>query len=184
MAPWAPAPVCSPGAMAGVAATPAFAARDPQGAEFDSALIAAGIEPMALPKQPRLVIFWEQVGAASPQPVAVLIDAPEPMRRDRLLPQEVSSADTPPTRRWQMQPRAWLALETATGGSASITRTIWAPGNQRALVMLGPGARGKRLRLALIKKAFVDKFLDGPAATDTSFVIVDEILGAAPWEEV
>lgn len=170
--------------MAGVAATPAFTARDPQGAEFDSALIAAGLEPMAVPRQPRLVVFWEQAGAGPPQPVAVLIDAPEPMRRDRLLPLEVESADTPPTRRWMMKPRPWLALATASGGSASVTRTIWAPGNQRALVMLGAGARGQRLRLALVKKAFVDKFLDGPGANDTSFVIVDEILGHAPWEEL
>ena len=73
---------------------------------------------------------------------------------------------------------------TASAAPPSITRTIWAPGNQRALVMLGAGARGQRLRLALTKKAFVDKFLDGPGARDTSFVIVDEILGAAPWEEL
>lgn len=175
----------APGAMAGIAATPTFAARDPQGAEFDKAMIDAGFEPMPLPKSPRLVVFWEQANpAATPQPVAVLIDASEPIRRDRVLPLEVVSADTPPTKRWKMVAQPWLQLADAGGGSAAVTRTIWAPGNQRALVMLAAGARGKRLRLALVRKAFKEAFLDGAAATDTSFVVVDEILGHAPWEEL
>ena len=47
-----------------------------KGPNSTARMIAAGIEPMQLPKQPRLVVFWEQVGDAAPQPVAVLIDAP------------------------------------------------------------------------------------------------------------
>ncbi|MBU1378540.1 MAG: hypothetical protein KKE02_15335 [Alphaproteobacteria bacterium] len=174
----------APGAMQGIAATPAFAGRDPQGPELDQAMITAGLEPMPIPKAPRIVVFWEQVGAGAPQPVAVLVDAPEPMRRLRPLPKEDSSADTPPTKRWRMLDQAWLDLVGAAGGDATVTRTIWAPGGQRALVMLAPGSRGKHLRLALERPAFTEPFLDGPGATATRFTVVDEILGRAPWEEV
>lgn len=173
------------GAMQGVADTPAFAARDPQGGELDQAMIAAGLEPMPVPKNPRLVVFWEQANpAATPQPVAVLIDAPEPMYRARPIPMEDTSNDTPPTKRWRMQEKPWLDLVSASDSTASVMRTIWAPGRQRALVILGAGARGQRLRLALERAAFIEPYLDGPGATPTRFTIVDEILGNAPWEEL
>ncbi len=172
------------GAMQAIAATPAFAARDPQGPELDQAMIDAGLEPMPIPKTPRIVVFWEQAGAAPPQPVAVLVDASEPMRRRRPLPKEDSSSDAPPTKRWRMLDQVWLDLVGAAGGDAGVTRTIWAPGGQRALVMLAAGSRGNRLRLALERAAFTEPFLDGPSGTATRFTVVDEILGRAPWEEV
>lgn len=178
-----------PGSMQGIAATPAFAARDPQGAELDQAMMAAGLEPMPVPvpvpDSPRVVVFWEQAtAAATPQPVAVLVDASEPMRRSRALPEEDSSSDTPPTKRWRMIEKVWLDLLTAPDSTVAVTRTIWAPGQQRALVMLADGARGQRLRLVLKRKAFIEPFLDGPGATPVVFTIIDEILGHAPWEEL
>ena len=106
------------------------------------------------------------------------------MRRLRPLPKEDSSTDTPPTKRWRMLEQSWLDLVSAAGGDAVVTRTIWAPGGQRALVMLGAGSRGKHLRLALERPAFTEPYLDGPSATATRFTVVDEILGRAPWEEV
>jgi large repetitive protein len=173
------------GAMQGIAATPTFIARDPQGAELDEAMRAAGLEPMPVPKSPRIVVFWEQANpAATPQPVAVLVDASEPMRRSRSLPEEVTSTDPVPTKRWKMTDQFWLDLVLASGGTASVTRTIWSPGNQRALVMLDAGSRGKHLRMQLRRKAFTAAYLDGPSATDTDFVVLDEILAHAPWEEL
>jgi large repetitive protein len=175
----------SPRAMQDIFATPAFGGRDPQGPELDQAMIAAGLEPMTVPKSPRIIVFWEQANpAAIPQPVAVMIDASEPMHRTRPLPFEDSSGDTPPTKRWRMTERTWLDLVGATGGTATVTKTLWAPGRQRALVQLAPGSRGLRLRLALERKAFTEPHLDGPGATPTSFVIVDEPLAHAPWEEM
>lgn len=175
----------APGAMQGIASTPAFAVRDPQGAELDQAMINAGLEPMPVPASPRIVVFWEQANAAAmPQPVAVLVDASEPMRRSRALPEEDISSDTPPTKRWRMKEKVWLDLTTASGGTAGVTRTIWAPGQQRALVMLVAAARGQRLQLALERTAFTEPFLDGPGATPVTFTIIDEILGHAPWEEL
>ncbi|MCB5185576.1 hypothetical protein LG201_10215 [Methylobacillus gramineus] len=173
-----------PGAMQGIAATPAFAGRDPQGGELDQAMATASLEPMPVPKSPRIVVFWEQASpAAIPQPVAVLVDAAEPMLRTRMLPQEDISGDAPPTTRWRMLEKTWLNLVADAGNTTNVIRTIWAPGRQRALVMLEANARGKRLQLALRREVFTEPYLDGAAATPTSFVVVDEILGHAPWEE-
>lgn len=176
----------APGAMQGVFATPAFAARDPQGPELDQALIAAGLEPMPVPDDPRIVVFWEQGAAPGsvPQPVAVLVDASEPMRRSRPLPEEVASSDAPPTKRWKMTEQIWLDLVSAAGGDAGVDRVLWAPGRQRALVKLAAGARGKRLKLALRREALTAPYLDGAAAADLDYVIVDELLAHAPWEEL
>ncbi|KMN81098.1 hypothetical protein VK98_15360 [Chromobacterium sp. LK11] len=172
------------GAMQGVFATAAFASRDPQGPELDQAMMAAGLEPMPVPKDPRIVVFWEQANpAATPQPVAVMIDAPEPMHRTRPLPSEESSDDTPPSKRWKMTEQAWLDLTPADDNAASVTKTLWAPGDQRALIRLGAGARGQRLRLALVRNVFKAAYLDGAGAAPVKFVIVDEPLAHAPWEE-
>lgn len=121
------------GAIQVIAANPAFASRQPQGAELDLAMINAGLEPMPVPQSPRIVVLWEQASAAAlPQPVAVLIDASEPMLRSRLLPREEISQDNPPTRRWKMLDEIWLNLVADSGNGASISSTLWAPGKQRA----------------------------------------------------
>lgn len=175
----------APGAIAGIFAKPEFAGRQPQGPELDQALIAAGFEPMPVPKDPRIIVFWEQAGpGATPQPVALMVDASEPMQRKRALPKEEWSADTPPTRRWKMVEQPWLDLVPASGGDATVSRTLWAPGGQRALVQLAAGSRGKRLRLAIERAAFPVPYLDGVGATPTDYVVVDETLAHAPWEEI
>lgn len=172
------------GAMQAIFAPPAFATRDPQGPELEQAMAAAGLEPMPVPQQPRVIVFWEQADpTATPQPVAVLVDASEPMHRTRVLPSAEASGDVPPTTRWKMTPQVWLDLAAGPDTVAAVTRTLWAPGGQRALVLLAPGARGQRLQLAIRRLAFPAPYLDGPGATPTSFVIVDESLAHAPWEE-
>lgn len=170
-------------AIATIAAS--FASRQPQGAELDQAMINAGLEPMPVPQSPRIVVLWEQANPASqPQPVAVLIDASEPMLRSRKLPEVEFSQDNPPTQRWKMLDQTWLELLADSANSATISSTIWAPGKQRALVVLAANARGKRLKLNLQKKAQTAVYLDGESASDKTFAIVDEMLSRAPWEEV
>lgn len=161
-----------------------FAAKAPEGAEFDNALIAAGLEPMPVPKAPRIVVFWESGPGGVPQPAAVLVDAPEPMRRTRPMPREVTTPGAPPTTRWQLVDTPWLTLNKASGSDDIVANTVFAPGRQRALVTLKSGARGKLLRLALVRKAFPEPWLDGPGATDTAMVVVSERFGHAPWEEI
>lgn len=172
----------APGGMAAIAAQ--FATRDPQGPELDSAMIAAGLEPMPVPDAPRVVIFWEQANpAATPAPAAVMIDASEPMRRFRHLPREVMSDDPTPVKRLELVLQEWLNLgESATGG-AIVDRIVYAPGGQRVILTLKPGSRGKVLHLDLIRRAFTLPYLDGAAATDLRIRIVSERLVRAPWEE-
>jgi hypothetical protein len=174
-----------PGALQAIGNDPRFASRDPEGAELDAALIGAGLEPLPVPRRPRIVVFWQQASPAdTPQPAAVLIDASEPMHRLRPLPSEETSTGPQSTKRYKLTQKAWLTLEAASGSDAIIDKTIWAPGRQRALVTLKAGSRGKRLRLSLTHLKFTDPYLDGPGATPDQRVIVDEVLLNAPWEEL
>ena len=131
------------------------------------------------------MIFWEQAGPdAQPAPVAVLIDASEPLRRTRMLPAEVETEDDTPVKRLELAPREWLNVAEGAGGDAIIDRLVYAPGDQRLLMTLKPGARGKILQADLVRLAFPLSYLDGPAATDARFPILAETLARAPWEEV
>jgi large repetitive protein len=153
----------------------------PAGSALDSALMAAGLEPLGPPDVPRVVVFWEQAGSALPQPAAVLIDATEPLSRSRTYPKEITDTTTSASAtRWILQARQWLTVRT--GGDAGVVRDlIWAPGDQRVLIVLNPGARGKRLTADLVQLAMPDlPFLD---PGEQAFGLTDLTFTAAPWEE-
>ncbi len=171
------------GAMQGFAAK--FSASNPPlGADFDDAMVDAGLEPLERPDAPRFVVYWEQANpAATPQPVAVMIDSSEPMRRFRPMPEEVTSDDSVPVQRYQMIDREWLALDESASGDGIVDEMIFAPGDQRVLITLDPGARGKVLHIDLVRRAFSEAHLDGPGATDDVYRIVSQLLARAPWEE-
>jgi hypothetical protein len=154
----------------------------PAGSALDSALLAAGLEPLGPPDEPRVVVFWEQAGSGLPQPAAVLIDATEPLSRSRTYPKEITDSTTSASAtRWILQARQWLTVRT--GGDAGLVRDlIWAPGDQRVFVVLNSGARGKRLTVDLVQLAMPDlPFLDPGADT---FHLTDLTFTAAPWEEI
>ena len=170
------------GALQAVGA--AFAAKAPEGAEFDTALRDAGLEPMPVPDSPRVLIFWQQTNpAADPQPAAVMIDASEPLHRTRALPEEVESDDDVPVKRLVLTQQEWLTIAEGPSGGNIVDRVVFAPGGQRALLTLKPNSRGKVLHVDMIRRAFTEPYLDGAAATDTRFRIVAETLARAPWEE-
>ena len=172
----------APGAMQAIGVQ--FAARQPEGPELDSAMIAAGLEPMPVPDRPRIVIFWEQAGpAAQPAPAPVLIDASEPLRRTRMLPREIASDDETPVTRLELVAQEWLNVAEGPGGDAIIDRLIHAPGAQRLLMTLKPGSRGKILQADLVRRAFPLPYLDGAGASDARYPILAETLARAPWEE-
>ncbi|WP_224792161.1 hypothetical protein, partial [Pseudomonas fluorescens] len=171
---------CEPGKLQAIAALPWAA--DPQGNQLDEAMIAAGLEPMGVPEAPRIIVFW-QAGVPDPQPAAVLVDACEPMWRSRRIPVESIDPNPPNASRYEMTPVEWLKLEQEAGGDAIVASMIRAPGGQRALITLNANARGKTLRLALRKVAMKQDYLDGPAAADQLFTIVNTRLSRAPWEE-
>jgi hypothetical protein len=170
----------APGSLQAVGAQ--FASAPPQGGQLDQALINAGLEPLPVPKSPRVVVFW-QTDSPNPQPAAVLIDSSEPMWRARALPRELTDPGPAAAKRFELVPVEWLTLAEQPGGDPVVDHIVRAPGGQRALVTLKPGARGKRLRLALKRLAQKEPYLDGPAATDQFFTVADLIFTRAPWEE-
>ena len=160
-----------------------FAGRQPQGSELDDQLRAQGLEPLPVPDRAAVTVFWQQVGANPPQPAAVLIDATEPLRRSRQTPRLLTDTTGPENaQRWILEDREWLSLRNlSNAGVVATNGVIFAPGDQRALVVLAAGARGSTVRLALGKNAFADlSFLpqDAPSVT-----VVDIALTRAPWEE-
>jgi hypothetical protein len=159
-----------------------YATKAPEGNEFDTRIIDAGLEPPEVPDRPRLVVFWETTG--TPQPAAVMIDASEPLWRSRMVPREMNDSTPDGNKRYEMRPVPWLKPDQQSGGDAIVNHIVAAPGGQRALVTLKPNSRGKKLKLALRKIAQPEPYLDGPGASDQFFTIAEMQLTRAPWEEV
>lgn len=171
----------NPNALQTIANKYSAESRTPQGSELDQDFITAGLEPMEVPHDPRLVVFWET--SATPQPAAIIVDASEPLWRNRLLPREVVDPTPAQNKRYEMTPVDWLVVAQAAGGDDIVDKIVPAPGGQRALITLKPNSRGKNLRLALKKIAQHETYLDGPGAPDEYVVIADLNLARAPWEE-
>lgn len=159
-----------------------FAGKNPQGAEFDTALTQAGLDPQPVANVPRVVVFWEP-GVPNPQPTALLIDSSEPMWRSRPIPIDVTDPGPAAARRFELRPSPWLQLAQQAGGDDLVDHIVQSPGGQRALVTLKPNSRGKHIRLALKRLAHIEAYLDGPGAVDQFFTILDLVLDVAPWEE-
>jgi hypothetical protein len=153
----------------------------PTGAQIDDHLRAHGLEPWSVPNEPRVVAFWEQTGAALPQPVAVLVDAGEPLSRFRDYPKLLTDTSGDETaKRWILAQREWLTVQT--GGDAGIVSGIvYAPGCQRAVIVLQPGARGKHLTANLVALEMSD--LPFVGHTQRQATLVDLTFSRAPWEE-
>jgi len=162
---------------------PAFASAAPQGAQFDTALSGAGLPAMPVPKIPGVTVFWDPLSPV-PQPAALLIDASEPMWRERPIPILITDPAPASAQRYELRPQPWLELVQQAGGDNVVDYIVPAPGGQRALVTLKPGCRGQRVTLALRRVAYTEAYLDGPAATDQFYTVLDQVLTAAPWEEV
>lgn len=170
------------GAMAAICAF--FNGRDPQGPELDAQLMAHGVEPLGVPDKPRIVVFWERPPAGLPQPAAVLIDATEPLWRSRPYPAKVIDDTGPVTaERWVLAPTEYLRVEDkSAAGVVAVNGVIRAPGLQRALVVLAPGARGKTVRLDLVEIGFPAlPFLNQAERRST---LIELPLTNAPWEEL
>ena len=163
-----------------------FASHAPQGSELDEAMIAAGLGPMGTPTAPRVVALWEQPDPAQPpQPVAVIVDSPEPLHRTRLVPTKVTDPVPSAPARYEMLPVTWLQLAQMPGTPDLIQRVIPTPGGQRAIVVLKPGSRGADgLALGLKRERFADKpyLFDATWPADPVKITYVSLL-SAPWEE-
>ena len=77
---------------------------------------------------------------APPQPVALLLQSPEPHWRSRPLPTQVMIDGRT---RWRLAPQFWLTLEAA---NAALVRTT---AGDRTLIRLAPQARGRHQNVTL-----------------------------------
>jgi hypothetical protein len=164
---------------AGASSQLAALSANPTDAEMQSALTAAGLGALPLPKQPQVTVFWED-SSTTPLPVGVLFETPEAIRRSRQTPTPTMDNSTPPVIiEWQMQPAVWLDLVESTG-TLSATIAANTSGN-RTYVALKSGARGNTLHLSMRRftKAPIDT-ADGQ--TDTPLLSI--ALNQAPWEDL
>jgi len=154
----------------------------PQGSAVDSHLAGYQIEPLGVPDHPQVVVFWQQAGTADPQPAAIMIDATEPLSRSRNYPHEITDTTVPDApQRWILEPREWLTLRGG-GDAGAVAGIVYAPGDQRAFVVLAPNSRGRHVTVDLVSLAMPDlPFLDNG---EHAYNLVDITFDHAPWEEV
>ena len=106
------------------------------------------------------------------------------MWRNRPIPTQITNPDPTAAQWYQLEPQTWLELAQQPGGDDVVDHIVTAPGGQRALVTLKPGARAKHIILALERVVHTEPYLDGAAATNQFFTVLDMNLANAPWEEV
>lgn len=143
--------------------------------DFERALRAAAWGDLAQPRAPRATVIWHDGIGDTPQPVALLLEAPEPFWRQREVPRELP--DDAGTRRFQMVAEPWLEVAATT--PALVTRLAATTAGNRTLVLLRPSARGETLTLALRHRHH--PLFDGDAASE-DFPLVTADLTRAPWE--
>lgn len=162
--------VVNPGALATLAA-------QPTGAQLDDAFALAGLDPLGVPRHSAVTVLWD--AGATPQPVAVVVDANEALWRRRLAPHRVGLLDPgdPRGARWVQAPFEWLAPRTA--GTATVSRVVEAPGAQRAIVLLAANQRGRRLDVDLVR---ADDTVTGTGAATAPLTSIT--FAAAAWEDI
>jgi hypothetical protein len=106
------------------------------------------------------------------------------MWRARPIPTEITDPGPTAAKWYELQSAPWLQLAQQPGGDDIVDHIVTAPGGQRALVTLKPNARGHHILLGLERIAHTEPYLDGSAAVNEYFTILDTNLAAAPWEEV
>jgi hypothetical protein len=147
--------------------------------ELEQTLRALRWGDLSPPTGPHVTVIWQDGEAGGPQPLAVLLETPEPLWRLRDVPKEVT--DTEGTRRYQLQPQPWLDVVEAPAGGSLVSRLVYSTSADRTLVILGPVARGGMLHLAL-RRAHHPLF-EGSEAIETA-VLATVSLAKAPWEDL
>jgi large repetitive protein len=144
---------------------------------FEAAMRDAEMGAMQPPAAPRVRVIWGPGDA--PQPVAVLIDTPEPLWRSRLEPQEKQPDPNPlGLTRWALLPTPWLEpVETSVG---VVQRFVRDTSGARTLVLLNAGQRGKTLELKL--RRHVRELVDNAATATLHANLLSAPLLRAPWE--
>jgi large repetitive protein len=160
--------------------------------QLDTALAAAGLGAVAPPTGPRLVLLWA-TDTSPAAPVAVLIDAPEPIWRTRLAPQQ-HPADSTGTTWWELDQRDWLTVAAAPSrgefgtsdpDQVPITGIVRNNAGTRVICLLGDvPAASTTPKVSIVLSRSVDPtgVLDPPGTPATTSPLVAVELGGAPWE--
>lgn len=158
----------------------------PSGDQFDAAYQRCGLGVPQVPSSPRVQVLWSP--DPLPQPVAVVLDCSETLWRHRPVPTRVAGpedAGTPGHTWWAARDQVWLSVQASvtpdTPGdppAAQVLRIVPAPGEARAVALLGPDARGREVRLDLVRAADPLSGLE-----ERRIEAVRVMLGRAPWEE-
>lgn len=143
--------------------------------EFETALRATGWADLTRPTCPRVTVFWTHSDTV-PQPFSVMLEATEPFWRHRRVP-EAQTIDGVGS--YRLVPRPWLALREESTPSVA-ARILRSSGGTRALVILKPRTRGRRLQLTL-RRTHYTLFEGNADAVDAT--ALDVALDAAPWED-
>jgi hypothetical protein len=146
--------------------------------DLEAALRAVRWGDLARPSTPRTTVIWlDGASGSPPQPIAVLIETPEPLWRWRDTPQGVTDAGT---QRYIMGPTVWLDVIETPDATPLVIRFVSSAGGGRTLVVLAPNARGAVLKLALRRTN--SPLIEGDKAVETVQLIAAS-LTAAPWED-
>ena len=167
-----------------------LAARNPGSAvltvrdlEMQEALRQVRWGDLARAGQPRVTVIWQDgAGGAPPQPFALLLETPEPLWRERQIPEIVTEpvGDPNAVRRYKLVPRPWLDLVETTAGAAQVARFVHSTDGGRTLAVLQPTARGATLNLALRRTHH--PLFEGDALLETAPVVAASLM-KAPWED-
>jgi large repetitive protein len=155
-------------------------AEQPAGDAVDAAFAGAGLDRPVVPRIPKVQVLW--TAEATAQPVAVVVEAAEPLWRSHAIPTQVPTNNPrdPSGMSWRDVVTEYLRLERDPSSSAAVgPHIVRAPGLQRAVVLLPAGQRGTTLVLRLSRDA--DPLAGGSTASTAVIATID--LLAAPWED-
>ncbi|MCH7230803.1 hypothetical protein L0U85_08065 [Glycomyces sp. L485] len=90
--------------------------------EFDRALTEVGLEARPRPASPQITVLWN--ADAEAVPVAIYIEAPEPLWRSRLEPEPVYADDGVHILQWRLNRSEWLVVdELIESGGGSLAES-------------------------------------------------------------
>lgn len=123
---------------------------------------------------PRTTIIWTGRAGTPAQPAAVLVEAPERLWRERMVPSEKTVDGVTAYVRDVQQ---WLSVADRSEPQ-TVARLVWTTGGTRMIAILHPNARGKLLRLDLVRThhTLYEGDTGGPSGRIAEFRLT------APWE--
>lgn len=145
----------------------------PSDSELERALIDAGLERLPAPTEPRILYLWAPASGTEVLD-AILIDAPEPLWRNRPEPVLIDEGGM---EHYVEELRPQLEIVESEGNAQQLSR---ANGGMRTLVKLTPGATTLTLQLRKHELALSGR---QPTSSDTLLLEEETIPTLAPWRQ-